>query len=111
MEEEVLITLIGAAAGAILSLSMSYIPGLNTRWDQLQDSTKQAIFGGLLVITSIGIALASCSNLIEIVACDQSGLLRVAFALFGALTSSQGIYSLSPKTPAVKTARAKREVQ
>jgi hypothetical protein len=101
------------AAGAILSLLFSYIPGLNAWFAGLKSEFKQLIMLGLIVIVA-GVAYGlSCAgvlgNLTGIkLTCDEAGLLGLLRAVFLAIVVNQGTYGLSPQTGAVRKAKAAR---
>ncbi len=108
MENELAI-LIGSVAGAVLSLFFKYVPGINVKWDQLKSETKQMFMGLALVLTAAAMYGVACipaaPEVLVVVSCGGKGLTQVAFALFGALTSNQGVDRITPNAKAVLAAR------
>lgn len=92
--------LIAATAGVILSLLMNYIPGLNTAFDRLSANGQRLAMAALLLITSIGIAIWTCTDP------EQGGLSiclgdtnwrAVVQAFIFALIANQASDRISPK--------------
>lgn len=90
---------LSAIAGIILSLALSYIPGLRDWFQALPSDTKRAIVGALLVVVTVGIFLAGCAGWIQGVGCDQDRALDLVGMLISALVANQAIYSITPGKP------------
>jgi hypothetical protein len=90
------------AAGIILTLSFSYVPGLNTQFACLSPEYKRLIMLGLLILVSAGALGVACAGLGEVfgvtLTCDEVGLTHLAKALVAAIVANQGVYAISPRT-------------
>jgi hypothetical protein len=94
------------AAGIILTLTFSYVPGLNTRFSCLSPETKRLIMLGLLILVSAGALGIACAGLGEVfevtLTCDELGLTQLAKALVAAIIANQGVYAISPRTKRIR---------
>lgn len=101
------------AAGAILSLLFSYIPGLNAWFAGLKSEYKQLIMLLLIIVVAGGAYGLACAGVlmgltgIEL-ACTEAGLWGLVKAVVLAIIANQAIYGLSPQTGAVREAKAAR---
>lgn len=87
--------LLSGLAGAILSLVLSYVPGLSGWWDTLAPDRKRLIMLALLALAAVGIYAADCYGLYATGVCgDWQGLVSVFLA---ALIANQSVYALSPQ--------------
>jgi hypothetical protein len=93
---------LSAAAGILLSLALSYIPGLRTKYADLHSDWKRLIMLGALLIVTIGIAMLSCTKLIPYIPCTVDGILDLIGMFIAALIANQAIYPISPKATDVK---------
>jgi hypothetical protein len=101
-------TAISAAAGIVLSLAFSYIPGLS-EWFAKQTSQYKSLvmLALLLVVTTASFGL-SCSGVVVTFTCDKVGGILAATNFFAAVVANQATYSLSPQTAAVLAIKAAR---
>lgn len=92
---------ISLAAGALLSLAFSYIPGLSQSFEVLEPTQKRLILLGLLLWTAAmvqGMACLGWAGLWGIpLTCDQSGLAGLLEQLVLAIIANQGVYAISPR--------------
>jgi hypothetical protein len=100
--------MISAFGGILLSLILNYVPGLNVKFAALSSEIKSAIVAGSLVVIGVLVALSSCGNLWVWISCDQVGFMKLAQCILFALIANQGIYKLSPQTPAVTASKDSR---
>lgn len=99
--------ILAGIAGAIISLLFSYIPGLSTWFAALGEEVKRLVMAGIMLAAVIAIWLMSCGGLLSSgVVCDQVGLMQVAWIYILAVMANQGIYKITPRTSAVKAAKA-----
>ena len=103
---------LAAIAGIVLSLALSYIPGLNTAYAKLDSVWKRVILLVLLVLVA-GVAFwISCEGWGSAwgvtVECSQAGAQALISAFVLALIGSQSAYVISPETEKVKAAKASR---
>lgn len=101
---------LSAGAGVIISLALSYIPGLRTHWAALEPDYKRLIFLGAMVVYTLGLYGLSCTGLIDAIQCDQNGILAVSINLLSAVVASQSVYSLSPQTSDVRAVKEIRRL-
>jgi len=93
-------------AGIILTLTFSYVPGLNTQYATLSPETKRLIMLGLLILVSAGAIGIACAGLGEVLGvtltCDEVGLIQLAKALVAAIIANQGVYAISPRIKSMR---------
>jgi len=86
-------------AGAILSLIFSYVPGLNSKFANLQTEYKRLIMLGLVVLTAGGIYGLSCwgfgADIGISVSCDKTGLFGLLRIVILSAVANQGTYGLT----------------
>lgn len=93
-------------AGAILSLAFSYIPGLNTRYAALDETTKRLVMASILLVVTVVIYILGCGGLLATgIPCDRSGIVQLTYMFILAIMANQGAYEISPRTDAVKAAK------
>lgn len=106
--------LLAGLSGGLLSLLMSYVPGLNTWYAALESTWKSLLMLGALVVVAASAFALSCAGWAEgfgIVGltCDQAGLQRLLSAFVAALVMNQATYKISPETRRVQVAKAGRQ--
>ncbi len=90
--------LLSGIVGILISLALSYIPGLRQRWDALAGDTKRAIIGALLVVTALAVYGLSCAGWVNVgLTCDRAGLMAVLENLIATLIANQSAYVLTHK--------------
>ena len=89
---------LAAVAGAILSLAVSYVPGIALRYNALNSVTKRAVMALLLIVAAALSIGAGCIGAFDAIAtsCDSVGAESVVRALIFALMANQAAYQLSP---------------
>lgn len=102
------------AAGVVLSLAFSYIPGLRAKFAQLQPEVKQLVMVGILAAVSAGIYGLACTGYLTgifglAVACGQSGWVPLLRAFILAVISNQSTYMISPQPADVQKAKQQRD--
>ena len=94
------------AAGVILSLTFSYVPGLNIKFARLSPEKKRLILLGLLALVSLGVLGIACTGLrtsIELtITCDEAGIIDLIKVLVVAIIANQGVYAISPRTKSMR---------
>ena len=102
--------IIVGAAGVILSLLFSYIPGLRTWYAALITETKQLIMLGLLILVTGAIFALGCYDILSTgIACDKYGIIALVQMLIVAIVSNQAAYMITPQTNDVLIAKAMRD--
>ncbi len=99
---------ISAAAAGLISVILSYFPGLNIKWDRLDPTIKRLAFAGALVVVTAVIVGLSCASIIGAVTCDKQGIIEAVIVLGSALWTSQSVFALSPTAKAVVEDRNSR---
>jgi hypothetical protein len=100
--ETITIAGVSAAAGTLLSLLFSYIPGLRTKYAALAEDWKKLVMLGAIIAISGGILALSCTGVIPFIACDKAGLIDFAYIFISTLVANQAVYPITPKTTDVK---------
>ena len=88
---------LASIAGIVLSLVFSYIPGVKDWFDKLAPSMKQAVMGGLLIVTALVIFGLSCAGLDIGVVCSADGAVGFLWVLIAALIGNQSMYLITKK--------------
>lgn len=84
---------LGIIAGTVLSLVLSYAPGVAKVYEELSQEIKQAVNIGLMVLVAAIIFVLSCANQLDIgVICALSGALDLVLLILSGLIATQGIY-------------------
>lgn len=87
-------------AGTILSLAISYIPGVNTAYEGLSPTSRRLVMALLLVVAAVGSAFWACSA-------PENQSLRACFGgvewrtyvttLISALVANQATHRITPQ--------------
>ena len=101
--------LLAAVYAGILSLALTYIPGLNTKWAALGEDVKKLVMGAGLIAISVAVFAVGCAPALGIVfvECSTGGAVKLLSILISALIASQAIHRLTPMPASVKAAKAK----
>ncbi len=100
---------ISTGAGIVLSLALSYIPGLNVKFASLKPEIKRLIMLALLFLVSGSAYALGCAGALDALVgitltCDMHGLLGLGRSLILAIIANQAIYQISPLPEKVRTA-------
>jgi uncharacterized membrane protein len=101
---------LAAAAGVLLSVIFSYVPGLNAKYASLDSTWKRLIMLIALVITAGVVYGISCTGWWTWVSCDQAGIKQLIEAFVIAAIANQTAFELSPKTRMAESAKAARGI-
>lgn len=89
------------AAGTILSLTFSYVPGASSWFERFEPEIRRLIMLALLVFTASVVYGLSCLGWASewgiSLTCDQSGFLGLIEQLVIAIIANQSIYAISPR--------------
>ena len=96
---------LSSIAGVILSLLMSYVPGLSDWYNKFDSKKKSGIMALLLLAVTLGVFGLACGKIWASVSitCDKVGAISLIQAYIAALIASQATYQISPK-PATASA-------
>lgn len=97
--------LLSALAGILLSLGLSYLPGVRERYEALTPDLKRAWAALGIVGIGAGVAALSCAQLADWIICDRPGLMGLASNIVWALIANQSVFLLSPKRSALIASR------
>ena len=104
--------LLAGLAGGLLSLLMSYVPGVNAWYAGLTSVYKSLLMLSALVIVALGVFGLSCAGWTEgwgiQQTCDQAGVQRLIAAFIAALVANQATYKISPETNQVQAVKSQR---
>lgn len=89
--------LLAAIAASLLSLLLSYVPGLGDWYNSLSGQAKALLMGLLLLVVSVGIYAGTCGGLWTAfgVTCDRQGLFALLGILLSALMANQGTFMIA----------------
>ncbi|MFO7625418.1 MAG: hypothetical protein R6V73_13815 [Anaerolineales bacterium] len=88
------------AAGVLLSLGFSYMPGLSEKYAALSATHKRLVMLALLAVVTGAVFALSCMDApigLETVTCTQAGAWGLCRALALAAIANQSAYALSPR--------------
>jgi hypothetical protein len=99
---------ITTAGGVLLSLGISYIPGLQARFDRLDGVHKRLVMLGLLALASLGVFGLACLQWgdagnplqalgVQGVTCSQAGALGLIRSFVLAVIANQATFLISPR--------------
>jgi hypothetical protein len=93
---------LSAAAGLLLSLALSYAPGLAPRYQRLSPAWKRLVLLGLLLLVAGAALAAACAPRLAAalpvpVACSDHGAAQLAAAFLAALVANQAAFTLTPR--------------
>ena len=92
---------ISMTTGILLSVILSYVPGLNTRFAALHPTYKRLIMLLLLVIVAVIAYLLGCIGQSNI-ECSKAGAWGLGRVLAAAIIANQSAYAVTPRTEAVQ---------
>jgi hypothetical protein len=100
---------VAGIAGALISLIMSYFPGLNTRFAALPKESQQLIMAGLMLLTTAVVMALGCYKILQIdLTCDQNGIIQAVWVFLSAIMGNQATFKLTPQRASVQAVRAAR---
>lgn len=104
MTIEMIVETINGLAAILISLAVSYIPGVSAWYQALSGEYKRLVMLALLALSTAAIIGLACAGLgaefgLE-VACDRAGLILIVRAFIAALVANQTTYLMTPKKPA-----------
>jgi multisubunit Na+/H+ antiporter MnhB subunit len=94
---------ISAVAGIVLSLALSYVPGLNQWFDKQTGTTKRLVVLACLVVVTAGALTLGCTAILPSnswatpATCSTATITDAIAAFIAALVSSQSAYQLQPQ--------------
>ncbi len=87
--------------GVVLSLAVSYIPGLNDAYGKLDANAKRLVMLGGIVVVAVAVVGLNCAGVsfdgTPVVECSQGGIIEVVQAVILAAVANQTAYALTPK--------------
>lgn len=103
---------LASAAGILLSLIFTYIPGLNRKFAAWDPSYQRLVMIGALAVIAGGAFGLSCAKLFAgtiPVVCTDKGAQDLVITFVLSVIANQATYSISPKPAAVTVAKAARK--
>lgn len=94
---------LAALAGAVLSLAISYIPGLKDWYDALTPTPKRFTMLVLLALSAVGALVWGCR--LDLAPCVALGWENYLSAFIAAAIANQTAYLLSPISPERRVTR------
>lgn len=104
MTVEMIVEVINAIAAMLISVAVSYFPGVSAWYQALSGEHKRLVMLALLALSTAAITGLACAGLgaefgLE-VACNRSGLILIVRAFIAALVANQATYLMTPKRTA-----------
>ena len=100
METNIVLTpeFLSLIAGTIISLALSYIPGLKAWYEKLSGDWKRFILLVCLALAAAGVFALGCAGFITTaISCDKMGVWAMVQYFILAAIASQGTYQLTNK--------------
>jgi hypothetical protein len=91
---------ISIAAGVVLSLLFSYLPGLSDWFYRQTDTIKRLVMLALLAAVTGGAFGLGCAGILKGVDCSQAGAVAIVWAFIQAMIANQATNAISPRTGA-----------
>jgi hypothetical protein len=106
---------LSGAAGILLSLAFSYIPGLNVWYAKFNDEQKKLLMVLFLALTATGAYGLACAGILQDLfglglGCDKASALILLRSFIFAAVTNQTTYKLTPQTKKVKIEKEKMDV-
>ncbi len=95
--EELTPELLAIIAGALLSLLMAYVPGLNTWYDNLKPTHKRLTMLVLLALSAVGVFAYACTGRTDLTTCDAAGGWQLLEFFIAAMIANQSAFLIAPK--------------
>ncbi len=98
-------------AGITLTLTFSYVPGLNLQYATLSPEYKRLIMLGLLVLIAAAAMGLACADpegakiMGIVLVCSRTGFWEFGRILILAIIANQGVFLISPEAKAVAKAK------
>lgn len=100
--------LITGAAGILVSLIFTYVPGLRVKYASLATEYKSLIMLGALALVSGFIVLSSCLDWWVFIECSKNGFLKLVEVFILSLVANQAAYVVAPQPGDVRAAKDAR---
>ena len=81
--------------GTVLSLFMSYVPGVSGWYEGLSTESKRLVMGVLLLAVAGGAFSLACGGVVDVVECSKVGALGLVQAFIAALIANQATYLIT----------------
>lgn len=92
------------AFGVLLSLAVSYVPGLSDAYGKLDGNLKRLVMLLGVIVIGAGVVGLNCAGVtftgVPAVECSQAGALLVVEAIVKAAIANQAAFALTPKAKA-----------
>lgn len=89
--------LLAGAAGVLMSLVASYVPGVRDWFGSLDASYKRLVMLAALLVVALGATALSCAGVLSVVECSQGGVVALGRNFIAALVANQSTYLVSPQ--------------
>jgi hypothetical protein len=86
---------LSSIAGVILSLCMSYIPGVSDWYQKLSPVAKRAIMAALIIFVAAASYALSCAGVVKWVNCSNNGVGGLVSSVIAALVANQATHLIS----------------
>ena len=90
--------LLAGAAGVLMSLIASYVPGVREWFAALEATRKRLVMLGALAAVAVLSTVLSCAGVLSVVECNQGGVVALVTNFLAALVANQSTYLVSPKS-------------
>jgi hypothetical protein len=99
------VTFISGAAGTILTLLASYVPGFREKFASLPPTAKQLWMLLAIAVVTGCVALLSFTHVWQLVPATREGAVGLVVMFVETVIANQAVYQITPQTQAVKKAK------
>ena len=96
---------LSALAACILSLSLTYVPGLRHWYAGLSAEGRAGGAAASIVLAAMGAFIAGCAGIVGTIDCTQQGWQALLQSVISALAASQSLYMVTRRIAPARRAR------
>lgn len=91
---------LSAAAGILLSLGFSYLPGIKEKFAGLSPTNKRLVMLGMLALVALAVFALGCTELewAGWVSCSEAGAWALARIFIAAVIANQAAFEVAPRS-------------
>ena len=84
-------------AGILISVAVSYVPGLADKYAALDGTAKRLVMLLALILAAALVYGLSCANVVQVITCSQRDLVGLLRTVVLAIVATQSAYWITPK--------------
>lgn len=87
---------LAGTAGILISVAVSYVPGLADKYAALDGTQKRLVMLLALVAAAALVYALSCANVVAVITCSQRDLVGLIRTVVLAIVANQAAYLITP---------------